>query len=61
MLPNLDLVQGKEGRISTFTFNPKLNSTEEEDENPARSLAGNPDSPQAVVFETSIIDVTVGS
>ena len=26
----------------------------------ARSLAGNPDSPQAVVFLTSIIDVTVG-
>ena len=27
----------------------------------ARSLAGNPDSPQAVVFLTSIVDVTVGS
>ncbi len=26
-----------------------------------RSLAGNPDSPQAVVFLTSIINVTVGS
>ena len=26
-----------------------------------RNLAGNPDSPQAVVFLTSIIDVIVGS
>ena len=26
----------------------------------ARNLAGNPDSPQAVVFLTSVVDVTVG-
>ena len=27
----------------------------------SRNVAGNPDSPQAVVFLTSIVDVTVGS
>ena len=27
---------------------------------PPRNLAGNPDSPQAVVFLTSLIDITVG-
>ena len=26
-----------------------------------RNVAGNPDSPQAIVFLTSIVDVTVGS
>ena len=29
-------------------------------QSPPRNLAGNPDSPQAVVFLTSIIDETVG-
>ena len=33
--------------------------TEAEEENPTRNLAGNPDSPQAVVFLTSIIDIIV--
>ena len=28
---------------------------------PARKLAGNPDSPQAVIFLASIIDVMMGS
>ena len=34
VLPNLELIQGKEGRVSTFMFNPKLNPTEDEDEAP---------------------------